>query len=545
MATALLVPMEGAEVPVADSAASAIVAIAGGDHRCQLPLRDVLVGGASPAEDEARSFVDRARSAAAVARRPSPMAAGQFGLFATRPIAEGQVLFEERPWLASQLTRNRHEVLACSACLAVAGSLEQQADLAAGHTSPAEAGAQPASWTLPWSPKGRAASPPASVRKCACGETFCSDGCREDSGHPLLCVAQLPEEGAEDSALFRFKAHAVRTNELYLFAAKAISQMACVLRTETASPGSSGAEWHRLPSLVSFLAMLGEPWWEFARPPADEPCGSLEDYRAGVRREALESLGLLREALSLDASPEVDALRRAGALEPRFWGSLLGSFQINNFGILCDSPLRRALASLAREVSRERAGRRVARRRVAGRRGRGRGSDSNAAEVAADAPEACKAEGATAEAGRGQGGVSDGTAAEVAADAGGSKAEAALRLLSERLAGAGAIDLLSAEEDVCPPLDGIGVFPLLATVNHSCDPNARVCFSATTSGAVASLVALRTIAVDEEIVHAYIERGLPAVARAKRLREEYGFDCKCSRCSQCCRPPAVARRRVK
>merc|ERR1739838_1280034 len=92
--------------------------------------------------------------------------------------------------------------------------------------------------------------------------------------------------------------------------------------------------------------------------------------------------------------------------------------------------------------------------------------------------------------------------------------------------------MLSNEQVYCPPLDGLAVFPLLATVNHSCEPNAKVSFAAGASGVSASLVALRPIAAGEEVVHAYIDEHGPAALRAKRLREEYGFECCCELCNR-------------
>lgn len=53
------------------------------------------------------------------------------------------------------------------------------------------------------------------------------------------------------------------------------------------------------------------------------------------------------------------------------------------------------------------------------------------------------------------------------------------------------------------PLRGYVVFGLISMVNHSIMPNAQIVWTDATSGAWASIVAIKDIEVDEEITHSY------------------------------------------
>ncbi|TPX64232.1 hypothetical protein SpCBS45565_g06056 [Spizellomyces sp. 'palustris'] len=73
---------------------------------------------------------------------------------------------------------------------------------------------------------------------------------------------------------------------------------------------------------------------------------------------------------------------------------------------------------------------------------------------------------------------------------------------------------------------GVGVFPVLSLVNHSCSPNAAIIFN----GESATLRAIKNIQVEEEICQSYMEISEPRYVRRKELREIYFFDCCCSLC---------------
>ena len=76
---------------------------------------------------------------------------------------------------------------------------------------------------------------------------------------------------------------------------------------------------------------------------------------------------------------------------------------------------------------------------------------------------------------------------------------------------------------------GLALHPLAALVNHSCNYNAFVRFD--TSSHRLSILALRPIARDEQIVVSYIDATNPRHVRQKELQDKYFFECACSKCS--------------
>ncbi|KAI8848050.1 hypothetical protein BC829DRAFT_228014 [Chytridium lagenaria] len=71
-----------------------------------------------------------------------------------------------------------------------------------------------------------------------------------------------------------------------------------------------------------------------------------------------------------------------------------------------------------------------------------------------------------------------------------------------------------------------GFFPFGAFFNHSCAPVAFPLYINRTQ----YIIAMRDIAVDEEITVPYIDVIHPPSHRAEKLRTAYGFTCRCSRC---------------
>ena len=75
--------------------------------------------------------------------------------------------------------------------------------------------------------------------------------------------------------------------------------------------------------------------------------------------------------------------------------------------------------------------------------------------------------------------------------------------------------------------EGTGLFPLVCSANHSCDPNAWVDFDSGDSKAW--MYALRDVCVGEEILIAYVDTEGGTDERRRSLLE-YGFFCMCKRC---------------
>ncbi|KAI9453061.1 SET domain-containing protein [Russula earlei] len=86
---------------------------------------------------------------------------------------------------------------------------------------------------------------------------------------------------------------------------------------------------------------------------------------------------------------------------------------------------------------------------------------------------------------------------------------------------------------------GVCVSPLVALINHSCDPNAVVVFPRSTKDPAGQepevqVIAIRDISPGEEIFTSYIDTTLPRIQRQAALLSTYNFSCRCRLCS---RPP--------
>ncbi|PPQ93755.1 hypothetical protein CVT25_008135 [Psilocybe cyanescens] len=83
---------------------------------------------------------------------------------------------------------------------------------------------------------------------------------------------------------------------------------------------------------------------------------------------------------------------------------------------------------------------------------------------------------------------------------------------------------------------GACVSPLVALINHSCDPNAVVVFPRASAHSkkedepLMQVIALKHITPDEEILTAYIDTTFPRENRQKILQETYHFTCRCHLC---------------
>lgn len=75
----------------------------------------------------------------------------------------------------------------------------------------------------------------------------------------------------------------------------------------------------------------------------------------------------------------------------------------------------------------------------------------------------------------------------------------------------------------------IGIFPKIARINHSCQPNAAYYWSEALGKRI--IYATREIQQGEEIFVSYIPLLMSRAERQKRL-DRYGFRCACSACSQ-------------
>ena len=111
----------------------------------------------------------------------------------------------------------------------------------------------------------------------------------------------------------------------------------------------------------------------------------------------------------------------------------------------------------------------------------------------------------------------------------GEATDAELSALRDKLAKR--VPNLDGSEIRATPLDGIGLFPLQATMNHSCEPNVTLVKEEGDEERDGRVVArtTRDVAAGEELCNTYVDVTLPVRRRRRELRE-YGFECDCARC---------------
>ncbi|XP_035420640.2 histone-lysine N-methyltransferase SMYD3 isoform X4 [Cygnus atratus] len=73
---------------------------------------------------------------------------------------------------------------------------------------------------------------------------------------------------------------------------------------------------------------------------------------------------------------------------------------------------------------------------------------------------------------------------------------------------------------------GVGLYPSMSLLNHSCDPNCVIVFE----GYQLLLRSVREIQIGEELTISYIESLMPTSERQKQLMRQYCFECDCHLC---------------
>ncbi|KFP39115.1 Histone-lysine N-methyltransferase SMYD3, partial [Chlamydotis macqueenii] len=73
---------------------------------------------------------------------------------------------------------------------------------------------------------------------------------------------------------------------------------------------------------------------------------------------------------------------------------------------------------------------------------------------------------------------------------------------------------------------GVGLYPSMSLLNHSCDPNCVIVFE----GYQLLLHSIREIQIGEELTISYIESLMPTNERQKQLMRQYCFECDCLLC---------------
>ncbi|XP_041418692.1 histone-lysine N-methyltransferase SMYD3 isoform X2 [Xenopus laevis] len=73
---------------------------------------------------------------------------------------------------------------------------------------------------------------------------------------------------------------------------------------------------------------------------------------------------------------------------------------------------------------------------------------------------------------------------------------------------------------------GVGLYPSMSLLNHSCDPNCVIVFE----GTCLLLRTVKEIPKGEELTISYIDVKMPTQGRRDQLQRQYSFTCDCHRC---------------
>lgn len=449
--------------------------------------------------------------------------------YAARAFAAGELMWTEAPLLAMQDVESRQYALmsrVCGHCLRFLGA----ADLQFAHYA-------------------RVLQPDGAVRplvygadvavECGyqCGELYCGEDCRAaayEQHHRLLCVGPLTEK----HPLVRFKRRAIECSDLFLFAALGLCKVLC-----TAYERGVSLEAARRP----FSIFHHRTWQQLAAEREDTTVprfeAMLNDCFALLRK------GLLQVARELhpDMLPLVDAGCTLDAYTEFF-----EFFDCNVQGIGIASPLARLWAQ-----------RTLAQQLLHG----ARGDDHLPHEALAykddpdpATPELLSRVEALAEQlyalpteehddddeEEEEGGAVAASSSSSSSAAAGKKS---LHLRNDAVVAADVDEEAGdAVDEDCEShsdayideqgrdmidgpfarLEGMGLFPLSATVNHSCIPNCVVTFNRNFE---AYVYARRNIAAGDELFHTYVQETDPLDERRRELKL-YGFTCTCAKCER-------------
>lgn len=282
-------------------------------------------------------------------------------------------MLREPPLAAIQHASNEADALACAHCFRYVGSVETQVARrllarAGGQAAPAAAAgadeedgpvAEPrvadttpvdadalqlhaladGSLRLPFSAEHFPLPAPVPCTG-GCAAVFCSAKCAQaawDAHHCLLCNG--PHSSRASDALASFHAHARRTNDIFLLAARVIA--AVVLQAERTLGGHAAAA--AAPPEARFAALRAAwrpyaaahavPWSVCVSIPDDVAPADAPAFRATLATLCDSSRTRLAAAL-----PEYASLFPA-LFSPQLYQHLIGLFELNNLDLVVESPV--------------------------------------------------------------------------------------------------------------------------------------------------------------------------------------------------------------
>lgn len=391
-----------------------------------------------------------------------------WGLHATRAFRKGEEMWREWPIVFAQQHTSKAVLPACLACGAFAGSFRDMLTfvLKRANKSLAQFPDLTASGLLESPEFQRPAAVPCPH---GCGEVFCSEACRDaqlERGHHRVICAELPADRRK--RWVKFCEHARLQHESFILAAYAVAQIICDVR-------AGRQDLH--DAIGQLLQNCLRPWHELV------PEGVLDrDARVQSRVRRVERSSELLCA-ALGPEPGMDVL-----FQVDFFSRLVGMLDRTCFCLGREHPLDKPLLRVMPELSPD----------VRGDLWMVTGSWIAAKSAVEE-----------------EGDEVSGTSA--------SEEE------SEEEANEGKT-VVDEDLPAMPRFEGLGLFPCIRVMNHSCFPNVE--FKDFGDSCESIAVARRDILAGEQLVMSYLDpcSSRSIALRQRALRRDYGFSCLCLRC---------------
>jgi hypothetical protein len=303
----------------------------------------------SPTEEDIKAYYETDSSPCEVVNDPSRLVECQGdcpiifkALRATRALGTGETVFVEDPLVCMQSLSSCDTTLNCQECLGFIGeSLVDQVHHFLSHRDvqlPSHGqGGDTGMDELKFIPSLCCGAPLVGCHR-GCSLDFlgyyCSESCRDkawNDHHQLMC----PGKSSEKEWLVEFYQHARATNDIFILAAKTVSQV--LLRAQDLLDSVSSSEEALLLAWRPYKVGYKKVWWDSVALPDDVPEEEEEDFRSDLKELASDSLELFRRAIELD-HPRM--YREFIALfDLDVWGSIIGMFELNNLSILGQGPI--------------------------------------------------------------------------------------------------------------------------------------------------------------------------------------------------------------
>ena len=383
-----------------------------------------------------------------------------------------------------------------------------------------------------------------------CGEIYCSRACQQDHWpvHRLLCTGTIPQKEEDDDdnhydplqhPLLEFKSHAIQTNEIFLL----VADVVCGLLAFS----------HEKDHVQQVLDFTQTPWWDIvaqAQPQQLQSLSSKDDeededeattLQDTLRTMCTDAAELLRQHVTNLGIIDDDDNNNNNAcnsyLTAQFFGQYIGALEQNAIGIRKRSPLCRQIIMDGQFRTQNHA---VLLHCLehAGMIGSGGECDDDEEECIDEEEEDPQAEQQQQQ----QEEHVDNTNQQETTEWDYSVPEIASFLAGldmdelDNGGGGGGDDW----DTIFPPLDGTAMYSMTCKMNHSCDPNVVVLYrshhhhqdwsSSSREPLVLHSVAIRDIAVGEELCISYIDTSRSVEERQQELRDNYGFHCRCRKC---------------